>query len=140
MGHSFPSKEQTSFISWLQSPSALILESKQLKSVTVSTFPPSICHEVVEPKAMILVLLMLSFKSAFSHSSISPSLALSPSSRGSLLVLHFRVISPVCLRLLIFRLGILIPACDLSSPAFCIMYSAPGHPWWLSDEESTCQC
>ena len=34
-------------ISWLQSPSAVILEPKKIKSVTVSTFSPSICHEVI---------------------------------------------------------------------------------------------
>ena len=34
-------------ISWLQSPSTVILESKKRKSVTVSTFPPSICHELI---------------------------------------------------------------------------------------------
>ena len=34
-------------ISWPQSPSAVILEPKKIKSVTVSTFPPSICHEVI---------------------------------------------------------------------------------------------
>ena len=39
-------------ISWLQSPSAMVLESKKIKSVTVS---PSICHEVMGPDAMILV-------------------------------------------------------------------------------------
>ena len=42
-------------ISWLQSPSAVIMEPKKIKSVTVSTFPPSICHEVMELDAMILV-------------------------------------------------------------------------------------
>ena len=42
-------------ISWLQSPSAIILEPKKIKSVTVSTFSPSICHEVLGPDAMILV-------------------------------------------------------------------------------------
>ena len=36
-------------ISWLQSPSAVILESKKIKSVTVSIFSPSICHEVMGP-------------------------------------------------------------------------------------------
>ena len=35
-------------ISWLQSPSTVILEPKKIKSVTVSTFPPFICHEVIE--------------------------------------------------------------------------------------------
>ena len=42
-------------ISWLQSPSAVILEHKKIKSVTVSTVSPSICHEVIGPDAMILV-------------------------------------------------------------------------------------
>ena len=42
-------------ISWLQSLSAVILESKKIKSVTVSTFSTSICHEVMGPDAMILV-------------------------------------------------------------------------------------
>ena len=42
-------------ISWLQSPSAVILEPKKIKSVTVSIFSPSTCHEVVGPDAMILV-------------------------------------------------------------------------------------
>ena len=41
--------------SWLQSPSTVILESKKTKSVTVSTFSPSICHEVMESDAMISV-------------------------------------------------------------------------------------
>ena len=43
-------------ISWLQSPSAVILEPKKIKSVTFSTISPSICHEVIGPDAMILVL------------------------------------------------------------------------------------
>ena len=42
-------------ISWLQLPSAVILEPKTIKSGTVSTFFPSICHEVMGPDAMILV-------------------------------------------------------------------------------------
>ena len=42
-------------ISWLQSPSAVILELKKIKSVTVSTVSPSICHEVMGPDAMFLV-------------------------------------------------------------------------------------
>ena len=42
-------------ISWLQSLSAVILEPKKIKSVTVSIFSPSICHEVMGPDAMILV-------------------------------------------------------------------------------------
>ena len=42
-------------ISWLQSPSAVILEPKKTKSDTVSTVSPSISHEVMRPDAMILV-------------------------------------------------------------------------------------
>ena len=41
-------------ISWLQSLSAVILELPKIKSVTVPTVCPSICHEVVGPDAMIL--------------------------------------------------------------------------------------
>ena len=67
-------------ISWLQSPSAVILEPRKIKSGTVSTVSPSICHEVMGPDAMILVFWMLSFKPTFLLSSFS--------SRGSL-VLHF---------------------------------------------------
>ena len=50
----FPSSKYL-LIPWLQSPSAVILESKKRKSVTVSTFLPSICHEMMGPDAMILV-------------------------------------------------------------------------------------
>ena len=42
-------------ISWLQSPSAVILEPKKIKPVTVSVVSPSICHEVMGPDAMILI-------------------------------------------------------------------------------------
>ena len=42
-------------ISWLQSPCAVILESKKVKSATVPTVSPSICHEVMGPDAMILL-------------------------------------------------------------------------------------
>ena len=42
-------------ISWLQSPSAVILEPKKIKSATVSLVYPSICHEVMGPDAMIFV-------------------------------------------------------------------------------------
>ena len=54
-------------ISWLQSPSAVILEPKKIKSVTVSTVSPSICHEVMGLDAMILVFWMLSFKPKLKH-------------------------------------------------------------------------
>ena len=42
-------------ISWLQSPSAVILEPRKIKSATVYTVSPSICHEVMGPDGMILV-------------------------------------------------------------------------------------
>ena len=54
-------------ISWWQSPSAMILEPKKIKSV----ISPSICREEMGPDAMILVFLMLSFKPAFSLSSFT---------------------------------------------------------------------
>ena len=45
-------------ISWLQSPSAVILEPKKIESANVSIVSPSIEHEVMEPDAMVLVLWM----------------------------------------------------------------------------------
>ena len=42
-------------ISWLQSPSAVILEPQKIKSDTVSTVSLSVCHEVMGPDAMVLV-------------------------------------------------------------------------------------
>ena len=48
-------------ISWLQSPSVVILEPQKIKSDTVSTVSPSICHEVMGLDAIILVFLMLNF-------------------------------------------------------------------------------
>ena len=53
-------------ISWLQSPSAVILGSPKIKSDTVSRVSPSIVHEVMGPDAMIFVFWMLSFKPTFS--------------------------------------------------------------------------
>ena len=53
-------------ISWLQSPSAVILEPPKIKSVTVSTGSSSICYEGRGPDAMILVFWILSFKTTFS--------------------------------------------------------------------------
>ena len=42
-------------ISWLQSPSSVILEPPKIKSDTVSTVSPFICHEVMGPDAMIFI-------------------------------------------------------------------------------------
>ena len=69
-------------ISWLQSPSAVILEPPQIKSLIVSIVSASICHEVMRLEAMLLVFWMLSFKPTFS-------LSFSPSSGVSLVPLHF---------------------------------------------------
>ena len=52
-------------ISWLQSPSAVIMEPKKMKFVTVSIVSPSICREVMGTSAMSLVFRMLSFKTSF---------------------------------------------------------------------------
>ena len=53
-------------ISWLQLPSAVILEPKKIKFVTVSIVSPSTCYELMGPDARIFVFWMLSFKPAFS--------------------------------------------------------------------------
>ena len=82
-------------------------------------FLPSICHEMMRSDAMILVFLMLSFKSTFSLSSFT----LIKKLFSSFLLSAIRVVSPTYLRLLIGLLAILIPACDSSSSAFYMMYS-----------------
>ena len=64
----FLSKSKHLLISWLQLLSTVIWEPKKMKSVTASTFPPSICHEVLGPDAMSLDFLILSSKPAFSLS------------------------------------------------------------------------
>ena len=105
-------------ISWLQSPSAVILEPKEIVSHFFH-FYPFICHEVIGPDAMILVFWMLSFKPAFSLSTFTFIKRLFCSSLSAI-----RVVSSACQRLLIFLPGILIPACASTSPVFLMMYSA----------------
>ena len=51
----FLSRSKHLLISWLQSPSAVILEARKIKSATVFTVSRFICHEVMEPDAMIVV-------------------------------------------------------------------------------------
>ena len=51
----FLSRTKCLLISWLQSPSAVILEPPEIKFDTVSIVSPSICHEVMGPEATILV-------------------------------------------------------------------------------------
>ena len=106
-------------ISWLQSPSAVILEPRKIKSATVSTVYTSICHEVMGPDAMMLVFWMLSFKPTFSLSSLIFIKRLFNSSLSAI-----REVSSAYLRLLIFLPATLIPACASSSLAFLTMYSA----------------
>ena len=107
-------------ISWLQSPSTMILEPKKIKSVTVSIVSPSLCHEVMGLVAMILVFWMLSFKPSYSLSFFSFIKRLFSSS----LLSAIKIVSSAYLRLLIFLLEILIPACASSSLAFYTMYSS----------------
>ena len=52
-------------ISWLQSPSAVILEPKKVKCLTVSNVSTSICHEVMGPDAMIFIFLNVEFCGVF---------------------------------------------------------------------------
>ena len=78
----FLSRSKLLLISWLQSPYAVLLEPKKIKSLTVSIVSSSICHEVMGPDAMVLVFWILSLSLLF-HS------PLSLLSRGSLVLLHF---------------------------------------------------
>ena len=106
-------------LSWLQSPSAVILEPKKIKSLIISIVFPSICHEVMGLDAMVLVFLMLSFKPAFSLSSYTFIKKLFSSSISAI-----RVVLSAYLKLLIFLPAILIPACASASLAFWTMFSA----------------
>ena len=109
------------FISWLQSPSAVILEPTQKENLSLLPLFPFYlpwgngigCHD-------------LCFFSCWASSQLFHS-PLSPLSRGPLIPLCFSAIivgSSAYLRLLIFLLTILISNCDASSPAFHMMYSA----------------
>ena len=81
---------------------------------------PHLCHEVVGLDAIILFFWMLSFKPNFLLSSFTFIKSLFSSSSLSAI----RLVSSAYLRLLIFLLAILIPACASSSLAFHMMYSA----------------
>ena len=85
-------------MSWLQSPSAVILEPPQNKVYHCFHYFPSICHEVMGPDAMILVFWMLSFKPTFSLYTFTFIKRLFSSSSLSAI----RVVSSAYLRLLIF--------------------------------------
>ena len=113
-------------ILWLQSPSAVILEPRKIKSATVSTVSPSVSHEVMGPDAMILVFWMLSFKPTFSLSSFTFIKRLFSFSSLSAI----RVVSSAYLKLLVYLPAILVLACVSSSPAFLKMYSAYKFLWY----------
>ena len=116
--HSFSSKEQTIFSFMVAVTICSDFGAPQNK--VWHCFPCfSICHEVMGLDAMILVFWMLSFKPAFSLSSFTFKRLFSYSSLSAI-----RVVSSAYLRLLIFLLAILIPACASSSPAFYMIYSA----------------
>ena len=106
-------------ISRLQSPSTVILEPKKRKSLTTSTFSPSICLEVMGPDAMILVFLVFHFKLTLSLSSFT----LIKRLFSSFSLSDIRVVSSAYLRLLM-SLSILIPACNSSNLAFLMRCSA----------------
>ena len=91
-------------ISWLQSPSTEILETKKMKSVTAATFSPSICYEVMRPDAMVLVFLIFSFKPTLSLSTFTLIKRLFSSS----LLSAIRMVSSAYLKLLMFLLPILV--------------------------------
>ena len=90
-------------ISWLQSPSAMILEPKKTQSVTVSIVSPSIFYEVVGPDAMNFIFCVLKLKPAFSLSSFTFIKKLFSFSFLSTM----RVVSSAYLRLLVFLPAIL---------------------------------
>ena len=98
------------------------LEPPKIKSVTVSIVSPSICHEVMGPDAVVLVfgcwVLSQRFHCPLPVSSLWFQLF------SSSLLSTIRMVSSAYLRLLIFLLEILIPACASSSLAFLMMYSA----------------
>ena len=121
-------RSQHLLISWLQSPSALILEHKKMKSVCFHCFPiyfpwsdGNRCHDLSFLNVELYTKFFSLIKRLFSSSLLSA----------------IRVVSSAYLRLLIFLLEILIPACASSSPVFLMMYSAYKlnkqgdniHPW-----------
>jgi len=109
-------------ISWLQSSSAVIFEPPNHRVFHVSTVSPSICHEVMEPDAMIFVFWMLSFKPTFSLSSFTFIKRLFSSSS----LAAVRVVSSAYLRLWMLLPAILIPACAV----YC-------HPAYITSMQST---
>jgi len=117
--HSFSEpRSKVLLISWLQSPSAVILKPKKIKSVTVSIVSPYICNEVMGLDAMIFVFWMLSLKLAFSLFSFTLVKRLLSSS-----LLYAKRMVSSAYRVMDIFLEVLIPVCASSSLAFCMMYS-----------------
>ena len=118
--NSFTSKERVSFNFMAAVTLCSDTGAKKIKSVTVSIVSPSVCHEVMEPDAMIIVFFNVELKPAFSLSSFTLIKRLFSYSSLSAI----RVVSSAYLRLLIYLLAVLMPACESSSPPFCMMFSA----------------
>ena len=104
-------------ISWLQSPSAVILEPRKRKSITAPRFSPSVRHEVMGLDAMILVSLIFSFKLAFSPSFVT----LIKRLFSSFLLSTIRVVSSTYLKLILS--SNLDSSFNPSSPEFHMMCS-----------------
>ena len=101
------------FISWLQPPSTVILEPKKIKFFSFHCFAIYLpwtdgtrCHDEFKPTFSLSSFTFI--KMLFAYSLLSA----------------IRVVSSVYMRLLLFLLGFLIPACASTCPAFLIMYSA----------------
>ena len=120
-------RSKSLLISWLQSPSAVILEPMKIKSLTVSIVSPSICHEVMGLDAMIFVFWMMSFKPTFSLSSFTFTKRFFSSSSLSAV----RVVSSAYLRLLIFLPAILILAVlhPIWQFAWCTLHTSYRSRW-----------
>ena len=116
---SFPRSKRL-LVSWLQSPSAVILELKKIKSTLFPLIPHLFAMKWWD------WMLWSSFSERWVLIQLFHS-PLSLSSRYSLVLSSLsstRVVSSVYLRLLVFHPAILIPACASFSPAFLMMYSA----------------
>ena len=97
-------------LSWLQLTSSMFLEPKKIKSVTVSTFSPSICHEVMGQRPWSEFSEHWVLSQPF-HSLFHPRKRFFSSSSLSVT----REVLSAYLRLLVFLLAILIPTCDSSN-------------------------
>ena len=129
-------------ISWLQSPSVVILDLPKIKSVTVSIVSPSICHELMGPDAMISS--FLNFKKfrvlrQLFHSPLSLSL------RGSLVLLACcRKGGVICIYEVIdispsnLDSSLCFIQCSISHDVCNICILIGGLPQWLKDKEAAC--